>query len=170
MPLLQIGRHDNAALRELDRLLALGLVPAFAGGADQDLAAAGGGVVPVLVVAPAGLEGDAGTADRHLVGRRVGALQVRLPDEVLGEGVVGLAHAEHVGAVAGFLIGVLHGGSSLLWEDDRGAGLPRRRGSSRGRDPLIRTGPTRKPTRASCMRHHAGLRSSSVDGPSSHCY
>lgn len=170
MPLLQIGRHDDAALRELDRLLALGLVPAFAGGADQGLAAAGGGVAPVPVVAAAGLEGDASPADRHLVARRVGALQVRLSDEVLGEGIVGLVHTEHVGADAGFLIGVLHGGSSLLWEDNHGASLPRRRGSSRGRDPLIRTEPTRKPTRASCMRQHAGLRSSSVDGPSSHCY
>lgn len=109
MPVLHVWRHDdNAALRERDRLVTLGLALALTGRADQRLTAAGGGGMLVSVVATAGLKDNDGQANRHLFGGLIGVLQVGLADEVLGKSAVALTCAEHVGAVEGFLVSVIH--------------------------------------------------------------
>ena len=61
VPVLDVGGdHDDAALLQADGGLALFLIPALACGADQQLAAALGGVVDVPVVAAARLKGNVG--------------------------------------------------------------------------------------------------------------
>src|SRR5574340_1213580 len=91
MPVLDPGGDldDGPGLQALG-LLPLDLVPAAAGRAQQDLPAAAGGVVDVPIVAAAGLEGHVG--DRDALGGE--PLEVALPDEVLGVGVVLLSARE----------------------------------------------------------------------------
>ena len=105
VPVLDAGarEHDDARC-ERDGVPALLLVPAGAGRADEDLAAAAGGVVDVPVVAAARGEGDVVDADDALgVGHEV--VEEAVPGEVLGVGGVGLALAEDVLGGEGGLVG-----------------------------------------------------------------
>jgi len=79
VPVLDAGarEHDDAR-RERDGVPALLLVPAGAGRADEDLAAAAGGVVDVPVVAAARGEGDVVDADDALALDPMAALFARL--------------------------------------------------------------------------------------------
>ena len=87
VPVLDLGRDDHRiAGGEGLRGLAPLLIPAAAGGAQQDLPAALGRMVDVPVVAAARLEGDVG--DRDAVFTAEG-LEVAVAYEILGVGVVG---------------------------------------------------------------------------------
>src|SRR5699024_3818767 len=95
------GDAAAPARRQVHRLLAVGLVPAGPGGAQQDLVAgAAGAVVDVPVVAAARLEGH--VADRGAAADERG--QIGPADEVLREGVVGLPERE--GLVEGCVVQV----------------------------------------------------------------
>ena len=89
VPVLDVGRDgDHGAGGQADSGFALFLVPAFACGANQQLAAALGRVVDMPVVAAAGLKGNVGQKQAGFrVGQRV---QERLANEKLGiSGVCG---------------------------------------------------------------------------------
>ena len=89
VPVLDVGRDgDHGAGGQADGRFALFLVPAFACGANQQLAAALGRVVDMPVVAAAGLKGNVGQKQTGFrVGQRV---QERLANEKLGiSGVCG---------------------------------------------------------------------------------
>ena len=99
MPVLDVRRnHDDAALVQADRRLALFLIPAFACGAEQQLTAARSRVMDVPVVAAARLKGDVRREQTGLgVGQRV---QKRVADEKLGVGGIGRTRAELVCSAA----------------------------------------------------------------------
>ena len=89
VPVLDVGRDgDHGAGGQADGRFAFFLVPAFACGANQQLAAALGRVVDMPVVAAAGLKGNVGQKQASFgVGQRV---QERLANEKLGiSGVCG---------------------------------------------------------------------------------
>ena len=91
--------------------LALLLIPAAAGHADQNLAAAALCVVDVPVVAAARLEGD--VAHPHLAGGE--GRKVALAHKVPGVGVVGRANGEHhLALMAGLFVGALLFGPHVL--------------------------------------------------------
>ena len=85
------GNHDHAARRETDRRLALLLIPALAGRADEQLAAAPGGVMDVPVVAAARLEGN--IVNGNLLAGN--SCQLTVAFEILGIGGVWLANGEN---------------------------------------------------------------------------
>ena len=108
MPVLDVcGDGDDGARGQADGGLALLLIPALTGSADQELSAALGGVVDVPVVAAAWLEGHVGQED---AGGRVGQrVQKGLSDKILGVGVVGHTGAEDVLLFKGFFVAAFHG-------------------------------------------------------------
>ena len=88
VPVLDLRRDDDdSAGLQADRLFALLLVPALAGGADQQLPAARPGVVDVPVVPAPGLEGDIGQEQPVL--RAGQGIEIGPAGKVPGKGVVG---------------------------------------------------------------------------------
>ena len=93
VPVLDVrGDLDDVAGAQAPGGLALLLVPAFAVDADKNLAAALARVVDVPAVAAARLEGH--VVDGQVVAGAGERLEIALADEVLREGVVGIAEAE----------------------------------------------------------------------------
>src|SRR5699024_1529499 len=111
------GNGDGVAGGERLGRLAPFLIPAAAGGAQENLAAALVGVVNVPVVAAARLKGDVGGGDTVFARQH---LEIAVAHKILGVGVVGLAQTEDaaVGLLGGLLVG-----PDLFGHPERGPGL-----------------------------------------------
>ena len=122
VPVLHVGRDvDHVARSEADGLLALLLVPAASGHADEHLPAALRGAVDVPVVAAAGLEGH--VVEGNLLARDGG--QIAVAREVFGVGRVGLADGEYHFALEGGLVACAGGvvGPYVLGHAEGGPGV-----------------------------------------------
>ena len=114
VPMLHLsGDHYHAAGGQADGRLALFLIPALTGRAQQQLPAALGRMVNVPVVAAAWLKGYVGRKQAALrVGERV---QVRLADKIAGIRGVGRAGAKQVLRFKVFFLQILHGKALLFF-------------------------------------------------------
>ena len=98
------GDDDDGAGRQAHRLPARLLIPALAGGADEQLAAAPGGMMNVPVVAAARLEGYIGGEQAAFRGSQ--RIEEGFADEIARKGGVGRARAEYALA---FKLSMIHG-------------------------------------------------------------
>ena len=112
VPVLHVRRNgDHRARHKAHGRLALLLIPALAGRADNHLPAALGRVVDVPVVAAARLKGHVGENQTVLrAGQRV---EKGIADKILRISRVGLAEAENILRVKLFLIHDFHDDSLL---------------------------------------------------------
>ena len=93
--------------RRLTARLSLLLIPALAGSADEDLAAAVGGVMDVPVVAAARLKGHVGQEGRTFA-RCCQRVQKGIADKILCKSCIRLTGSEYVGLFKVFFVENLH--------------------------------------------------------------
>ena len=107
VPVFDLCRNgDYCAGFQADGRLALLLIPALSGSADQDLSAALGGMVNVPVVPASRFKGYVCQKNRCLL-RFSQGFQKRLPDKILGVCVVGSTDAECISCFKCGFFGVL---------------------------------------------------------------
>ncbi len=108
MPVFHVGRNqDKRAFLQMDGFFSFFLIPAFACGADQHLAAAGFCAMYMPEISAAGLEGYIGDEQGRLSGLYQ-RIQIRIPRKVLGEHGVFKSFAKRVGFVELFFVCKFH--------------------------------------------------------------
>ena len=111
--LYALRNYDYVALLDRTRLLALLLIPAFSGGANQNLTAALVGVMDVPVVATAGLKGDVEQRELSIL-KICQRIEKALSNKILCKIHVRIAFAEHICFCKFVFILIYHGNYLLI--------------------------------------------------------